>query len=400
MPTTLTILGSTGSIGQQTLDVIARHPDQFQVHALTAKQNDPLLLQQCVQFRPQVVVMVDEAAAERLQAALNTTQAPSAGRPLNEIQVLQGASALEAVAQQAEMVMAAIVGAAGLASTLAAVKAGKKVLLANKEPLVMAGKHFMSAARDSGAVILPVDSEHNAIFQSLPLGYQTGHRPDQVEKLILTASGGPFRDDSLADLEQVTPAQAVKHPNWAMGAKISVDSATMMNKGLEVIEAHWLFNMPLDHIEVIMHPQSIIHSMVAYVDGSLIAQLGDHDMRIPIASCLAWPQRIDSGVAPLDFKKIASLDFQAVDFERFPCLKLAYLAMQAGSEATTILNAANEVAVAAFLAEEIPYLAIPRWVEDCLTHVLAGTAETLEAIIALDQATRRYLSEKFSTAVG
>lgn len=397
MSESITILGSTGSVGRQTLDVISRHPDKFQVTALTAKQNDKLLLEQCKQYRPEYAVLVDADAATRLkQAFKNDSDATNKGdqlRPLNQIQVLSGSDALDMVATKSDRVMAAIVGAAGLSSTMAAVKAGKKVLLANKEPLVMAGKYFMAAAKGANASIIPVDSEHNAIFQCLPVGYQTGTRPGNVEKLTLTASGGPFRQLSLDELNDVTPEQAVNHPTWNMGAKISVDSATMMNKGFEVIEAHWLFNMPLEKIEVILHPQSIIHSMVAYCDGSTLAQLGDHDMRVPITSALAWPTRFESGVKPLDFTQIASLDFEPVDLNKYPCLKLAYQAMQSGSEATTILNAANEVAVDAFLNNQITYLDIPKWIEQVLTNLTVKPAKTLSDLIDIDQQTRQYLAD-------
>ena len=329
--TTLTVLGSTGSIGTSTLDVVARHPDKYRVVALTACRQDELLFEQCQRFKPGYAVLLDEAATGRLKQRI-----ASAGL---KTQVLCGEQALQQVASLPEVdaVMAAIVGAAGLRPSLAAAYAGKKILLANKEALVMAGRIFMDAVRKSGATLLPIDSEHNAIFQSLPRDYAANMASSGVSKILLTASGGPFRDTPLSELQQVTPEQACAHPNWVMGRKISVDSASMMNKGLEVIEAHWLFNAAADDIQVVVHPQSVIHSMVQYVDGSVLAQLGNPDMRTPIAYGLAYPQRIDAGVAPLDLFKVAQLNFVEPDFERFPCLALAYQALRTGGTAPAIL---------------------------------------------------------------
>ena len=314
----ITILGSTGSIGTSTLDVVARHPDRFQIFALTAYRQADVLFEQCVRFKPKYAVLLDEAATARLRGLVR-----EAGL---SVEVLGGVQALEQVCTAAgvDAVMAAIVGAAGLRPTLAAARAGKKVLLANKETLVMAGNVFMDAVRASGSILLPIDSEHNAIFQALPRGYDGNMQAHGVRRILLTASGGPFRNTPLSELHNVTPEQACAHPNWVMGRKISVDSASMMNKGLEVIEAHWLFNAGADDIQVVVHPQSVIHSLVEYVDGSVLAQLGNPDMRTPIAYGLAYPERIDSGVAALDLLKVASMDFVAPDFTRFPCLALAY----------------------------------------------------------------------------
>ncbi len=376
--TTLTVLGSTGSIGKSTLDVVARHPDRYRIYALTANQQDGMLLEQCQQFAPKFAVLLDEAAAERLSANLR-----SAG---SATQVLTGVAALEQVSAAAEVdaVMAAIVGAAGLRPTLAAAHAGKKILLANKETLVMAGAVFMDAVRASGSVLLPIDSEHNAIFQSMPHNYGGDLATSGISKILLTASGGPFRNTPLSELHHVTPEQACAHPNWSMGRKISVDSASMMNKGLEVIEAHWLFNAPADSIQVVVHPQSVIHSLVQYVDGSVLAQLGNPDMRTPIAYGLAYPERIDAGVAPLDLFKIAQLNFVAPDFERFRCLALAYQALRAAGTAPSILNAANEVAVAAFLDRQIPFLAIPRLIEAVLERLPVKAVTAVEDVLNAD----------------
>lgn len=374
----LTVLGSTGSIGQSTLDVVARHPDRYCVHALTANQQDGLLFDQCQQFEPKFAVLLDEAAAERLRTKLRTVGSAT--------EVLCGMSALEEVSAAAEVdaVMAAIVGAAGLRPTLAAAHAGKKILLANKETLVMAGAVFMDAVRASGSVLLPIDSEHNAIFQSMPHNYVGDLATSGISKILLTASGGPFRNTPLSELHHVTPEQACAHPNWSMGRKISVDSASMMNKGLEVIEAHWLFNAPADSIQVVVHPQSVIHSLVQYVDGSVLAQLGNPDMRTPIAYGLAYPERIDAGVAPLDLFKIAQLNFVAPDFERFRCLALAYQALRAAGTAPSILNAANEVAVAAFLDRQIPFLAIPRLIEAVLERLPVKAVTAVEDVLTAD----------------
>jgi 1-deoxy-D-xylulose-5-phosphate reductoisomerase len=380
--THLTILGSTGSIGKSTLDVVARHPDKYSVTALTAQRQDDVLFEQCVRFKPRYAVLLDEAAALRLTQKISTTTLAT--------EVLCGMEALEQVSSLPEVgaVMAAIVGAAGLRPTLAAARAGKKILLANKETLVMAGAVFMDAVRASGSVLLPIDSEHNAIFQSLPHDYSGNLEASGVSKILLTASGGPFRSTPLSELRNVTPEQACAHPNWVMGKKISVDSATMMNKGLEVIEAHWLFNAPADAIQVVVHPQSVIHSLVQYVDGSVLAQLGNPDMRTPIAYALAYPERIDSGVAALDLFKVAKLDFVEPDFERFPCLALAYQALRAGGTAPAVLNAANEIAVEAFLDGKISFLAIPRLIEDVLTALPVSAVSKLENIMDADAAAR------------
>jgi len=383
----ITVLGSTGSIGKSTLDVVARHPDRYRIAALTANQQDDLLFEQCRRFQPRFAVMLDEAAAERLRLRL-----ANAGL---EVDVLCGAEALVRVATLPEVdaVMAAIVGAAGMRPTLAAAQAGKKVLLANKETLVLAGHLFMEAVHRSHAVLLPIDSEHNAIFQSLPRGYAGDMKQSGVSKILLTASGGPFRNTPLKQLKDVTPEQACAHPNWSMGRKISVDSASMMNKGLEVIEAHWLFNAAADDIQVVVHPQSVIHSMVQYIDGSVIAQLGNPDMRTPIAYALAWPERIEAGVAPLDLFAIARLDFVAPDFERFPCLALAYQALRAGGTVPVLLNAANEVAVAAFLERKIAFLDIPRLIEAVMGKIARVEVRQLQNVLDADAAARAAAQE-------
>ena len=378
----ITLLGSTGSIGVSTLDVVARHPDKYKIVALTAYRQDDLLFAQCQQFEPEYAVMLDEVAAIRLRQRLS-----EAG---SSTEVLTGVAALEQVAvlPEVDAVMAAIVGAAGLRPTLAAAQAGKKILLANKESLVMAGKVFMDALRASGAVLLPIDSEHNAIFQALPRGYDGDLAASGVRRILLTASGGPFRTMPLSELQSVTPEQACAHPNWVMGRKISVDSASMMNKGLEVIEAHWLFNAGADDIQVVIHPQSVVHSLVEYVDGSLLAQLGNPDMRTPIAYGLAYPERIDAGVVPLDLFKVATLDFSAPDYARFPCLALAYQALRAAGTAPAILNAANEVAVAAFLDRKISFLSIPRVIEAVLNQLQVGVVSSLDDVLAADAEAR------------
>jgi 1-deoxy-D-xylulose-5-phosphate reductoisomerase len=378
----LSVLGSTGSIGKSTLDVVARHPGRYRVFALTANQQDELLFEQCRRFAPCYAVLLDAAAADRLRSRI-----AEAGLAT---EVLCGVPALEQVAAAPEVdaVMAAIVGAAGLRPTLAAARAGKKVLLANKETLVMAGAVFMDAVRASGSLLLPIDSEHNAIFQSMPHDYAGDLAASGISRILLTASGGPFRNTPLSGLHDVTPEQACAHPNWSMGRKISVDSATMMNKGLEVIEAHWLFNAPADSIQVVVHPQSVIHSLVQYVDGSVLAQLGNPDMRTPIAYALAWPERIDAGVAPLDLFQVARLDFTAPDFERFRCLALAYQALRAGGTAPAVLNAANEVAVAAFLERQIPFLAIPQLIERVLQALPVSPVTSLDDVLAADAQAR------------
>ncbi len=380
--TTLTVLGSTGSIGTSTLDVVARHPEKYRVAALTANCQDELLFEQCQRFQPGYAVLIDEAAAGRLKQRVI-----AAG--LN-VEVLCGPQALEHVASLPEVdaVMAAIVGAAGLRPSLAAAKAGKKILLANKEALVMSGGIFMDAVRKNGATLLPIDSEHNAIFQALPRDYAGNMAASGVSKILLTASGGPFRDKALSELEMVTPEQACAHPNWVMGRKISVDSATMMNKGLEVIEAHWLFNALADDIQVVVHPQSVIHSMVQYVDGSVLAQLGNPDMRTPIAHALAYPERIDAGVAPLDLFKVATLNFVAPDFERFPCLALAYQALRTGGTSPAVLNAANEVAVDAFLNRKISFLDIPRLITAVLAKQASVAVNSLDDVLLADMQAR------------
>ena len=380
--TYLTVLGSTGSIGTSTLDVVARHPEKYQVVALTAYRQDELLFEQCMRFKPRYAVLLDEAAAARL-----TQRIAAAGL---KVQVLCGVEALERVASLPEVdaVMAAIVGAAGLRPSLAAAHAGKKILLANKEALVMAGRIFMDAVRQNGATLLPIDSEHNAIFQALPRDYAGDMAASGVRKILLTASGGPFRDTPLSELQQVTPEQACAHPNWVMGRKISVDSASMMNKGLEVIEAHWLFNALADDIQVVVHPQSVIHSMVQYVDGTVLAQMGNPDMRTPIAHALAFPLRIDAGVAPLDLFKVATLNFVAPDFARFPCLALAYQALRTGGTAPAVLNAANEVAVDAFLHNKISFLDIPRLISDVLATQVSVAVNILDDVLLADAQAR------------
>ena len=383
----ITILGATGSIGVNTLDVIARHPERFQVYALTANRQWERLFEQCRQFNPRYAVLLEAVAAEQLQQRLQ-----HAGL---RTEVLQGMAALEQVSRAPEvaMVMAAIVGAAGLQPALAAAQAGKRVLLANKEALVMSGHIFMRAVQDHGATLLPIDSEHNAVFQALPRDGNGDLRAMGVRRILLTASGGPFRSVPLAALEQVTPDQACAHPNWVMGRKISVDSASMMNKGLEVIEAHWLFNASADQIQVVIHPQSVIHSMVEYVDGSVLAQLGNPDMRTPIAYALGFPERIDSGVAALDLFQIARLDFEAPDARRFPCIALAYAALRSGGTAPAILNAANEVAVAAFLEHRLPFQRIAAVIEHTLAAIPSGAADTLEQVLAVDNQARQVARE-------
>ncbi|PIV87720.1 MAG: 1-deoxy-D-xylulose-5-phosphate reductoisomerase [Hydrogenophilales bacterium CG17_big_fil_post_rev_8_21_14_2_50_63_12] len=380
-PRNLTILGATGTIGVNTLDVVARHPDKFQVIALTGQNQIEKLAEQCRRFRPRYAVVLEADRGGALQALLAGTQT----------EVLVGMAALEFVSALPEVdsVMAAIVGAAGLRPALAAARAGKRVLLANKETLVMAGRFFMEAVRLHGATLLPIDSEHNAIFQSLPAGYDGDLARHGVRRILLTASGGPFRTRAVETLKDVTPEQAVAHPNWVMGKKISVDSASMMNKGLEVIEAHWLFNARPQQIEVVIHPQSIVHSMVEYLDGSVLAQLSNPDMRTPIAHSLAYPERVEAGVNWLDLAKIGQLTFEAPDFARFPCLKLAYQALEGGGAAPAILNAANEVAVAAFLDRRIPYLGIAASLEAMLGRLSGLPAESLEDLMAADATARR-----------
>ncbi|RKZ80998.1 MAG: 1-deoxy-D-xylulose-5-phosphate reductoisomerase [Gammaproteobacteria bacterium] len=381
----ITLLGSTGSIGVSTLNVLAQHPEKYRVYALTAHRSVDTLFEQCQQFKPEIAVMLDESSAEDLARRLKSTDI--------DTQVLSGEQALIHVSESdnTDYVVAAIVGAAGLLPTLAAARAGKHILLANKEALVMSGGLFMHEVEANGATLLPVDSEHNAIWQCLPVGNQQQYHFEGkgVRRIILTASGGPFRDYDAADLEHVTPEQAVAHPNWSMGQKISVDSATMMNKGLEVIEAHWLFGLPTEKIEVVLHRQSIIHSMVDYDDGSVLAQMGNPDMRTPIANALAWPDRIDSGVAPLDLVKVGRLDFAAADHQHFPCLALAYQALEAGGTSTAILNAANEVAVEAFLHKQIKFTQIAQIIDQVLSEMPASNGDTLEQVLADDQQARQ-----------
>jgi len=381
-PQQITVLGATGSIGLSTLDVIARHPDRYQVFGLSGFSRLAELLALCVEHTPRVAVVPDEHAASQLRAGLQ-----AAG--LNtEVWVGEQGLCQVASAPEVDTVMAAIVGAAGLRPTLAAVNAGKKILLANKEALVMTGDLFMQAVRRSGSVLLPIDSEHNAIFQCLPQDYSRGLGAVGVRRILLTASGGPFRETPLAELERVTPDQACAHPNWSMGRKISVDSASMMNKGLELIEACWLFDARPDQVEVLIHPQSVIHSLVDYVDGSVLAQLGNPDMRTPIANALAWPERIDSGVAPLDLFEVARLDFQRPDEQRFPCLRLAREAALSGHSAPAMLNAANEVAVAAFLGGRIRYPQIAQIIEDVLNSEPVVAVDELEAVFCADAKAR------------
>ena len=379
----LTILGSTGSIGESTLDVISRHPEKFRVFALAGHRQVDKLAAQCKQFRPEYAVVGDAGHAAELEKKLKQEGIST--------QVLYGSQALIDVASADEVsgVMCAIVGAAGLPSALAAAQKGKTIYLANKETLVVSGALFMETARQNGATVLPIDSEHNAIFQVLPRDYTGRLNEHGINSIILTASGGPFLNTDLSTFDSITPEQAVKHPNWSMGRKISVDSASMMNKGLELIEAHWLFNCPPEKLEVVIHPQSVIHSMVRYRDGSVLAQLGNPDMRTPIAYCLGLPERIDSGVGELDFGALSALTFQKPDFDRFPCLKLAYQAMNAGGAAPCVLNAANEVAVAAFLDKRIKFTDIAQVVAHCLAQDFSDGHHDIESLLAQDAQTRR-----------
>lgn len=379
----LTILGSTGSIGESTLDVVSRHPEKFRVFALAGHRQVDKLAAQCKQFRPEYAVVGDAGHAAELEKKLKQEGI--------DTQVLYGAQALIDVASADEVsgVMCAIVGAAGLPSALAAAQKGKIIYLANKETLVVSGALFMETTRQNGATVLPIDSEHNAIFQVLPRDYTGRLNEHGINSIILTASGGPFLNTDLSTFDSITPEQAVKHPNWSMGRKISVDSASMMNKGLELIEAHWLFNCPPEKLEVVIHPQSVIHSMVRYRDGSVLAQLGNPDMRTPIAYCLGLPERIDSGVGELDFGALSALTFQKPDFDRFPCLKLAYQAMNAGGAAPCVLNAANEVAVAAFLDKRIKFTDIAKVVAHCLAQNFSDGRHDIEGLLAQDAQTRR-----------
>ena len=389
----LTILGSTGSIGVSTLDVVTRHPNRFQIIALTANHSIEKMLEQCRLFRPRYAVMLDKGSGEKLQMAIREAGIAT--------EVMWGVESLEKVASLPEVdtVMAAIVGAAGIRPTFAAARAGKNVLLANKETLVMAGRIFMDVVKQHHATLLPIDSEHNAIFQSLPHHFTGDLAAVGVRRILLTASGGPFRQSSLASLEQVTPEQACAHPNWVMGKKISVDSATMMNKGLEVIEAHWLFNAAPEKIQVVIHPQSVIHSMVEYVDGSVLAQLGNPDMRTPIAHALGLPDRIETEVASLDMFKIGRLNFEAPDFKRFPCLGLAYQALAAGGSTPAILNAANEVAVESFLKRRMPFTAIPVMIEKVMQSVSRKDIATLEDVLEADREARETAHDLLASLV-
>ena len=392
--TGVTILGSTGSIGVSTLDVISRHRDLFEPVALTANTNVRGLYEQCLAWRPRYAVMADADAAVRLKDMLQQ------GAP--EIRVLSGEQGLQEVAGCAETdyVMAAIVGAAGLLPTLTAARNGKRVLLANKEALVMSGKLFMDAVRENGAQLLPIDSEHNAIFQCMPRDFNDGPAMTGVTRILLTASGGPFLTRPVGELDSVTPAEACAHPNWDMGKKISVDSATMMNKGLEVIEACWLFDTGVENVEIVIHPESVIHSLVEYSDGSVLAQLGNPDMRTPIAHAMAWPRRIESGVKKLNLSDISQLNFEKPDPERFPCLELARQALAHGGTATTILNAANEVAVAEFLGGRIRYTAIAEVVKQTLEGIANQPADTLEQILEADRQARDYAGNQCRMSAG
>ena len=385
----LTLLGSTGSIGDSTLDVVARHPERFSVYALTAHRNGDKLVEQCLRFAPEVAVVGDAATAAHVDAKLRAAGSKTI--------VLHGPQALVDVSKSdgCDTVVAAIVGAAGLAPSLAAARAGKRILLANKESLVMSGAIFMDAVRDHGAILLPVDSEHNAIFQCMP---RDENEHGGISKIILTASGGPFRTREPATLVDVTPDEACKHPNWVMGRKISVDSATMMNKGLEVIEAHWIFGLAGDRIDVLIHPQSVIHSLVSYRDGSVLAQLGNPDMRTPIAHALAFPERVDAGVDQLDLAQIAQLSFEKPDYTRFPCLALALKALEEGGIASAALNAANEIAVEAFLERRIGFMAIAATVDAVLNALPNRNPNGLDDVLAADAEARRLAAEIIAKA--
>ena len=378
----ITILGATGSIGLSTLDVIARHPDRYSVYALSAFNKVEELAVLCARFHPRQAVVGSADAAAKLAPLLR-----NAGL---KTEISYGDAALCAIAAASDCttVMAAIVGAAGLPPSIAAARAGKKILLANKEALVMSGQLFMDAVAQNGATLLPIDSEHNAIFQCLPLDYRREPSAHGIRKILLTASGGPFLDRAVEALDHVTPEQAVAHPNWSMGRKISVDSATMMNKGLEVIEAHWLFGATPAQIDVVIHPQSVIHSMVSYVDGSVLAQLGNPDMRTPIAHALAYPERIDSGVAPIDLAQIGRLDFRRPDFQQFPCLKLAFDALEAGGSAAALMNAANEIAVDAFLERQIGFRQINQVIANVMSSLPADAVDNLDDLLEQDRRAR------------
>jgi len=382
----ITLLGATGSIGSSTLDIVAMHPDRYSIFALTANTNVENMVRLCQQFGPKYAVMADEQCARQLRSLLDG----------QKTQVLAGQAALAEVAadHEVDIVIAAIVGAVGLMPTLSAVRAGKRVLLANKEALVMAGSLFMDEVKEHQAELLPVDSEHNAIFQCLPAGYAVGAKPAGITSILLTGSGGPFRELPMDDFSSVTPEQAIAHPNWDMGPKISVDSATMMNKGLELIEACWLFDVDESDVNIVLHKQSIIHSLVAYNDGSVLAQMGNPDMRTPIANALAWPQRIDSGVEPLDLIAVSQLNFEIADEIRFPCLALAREAYRQGGTSMAILNAANEVAVAQFLSQRIKFTEIAVLIENTLEQVESQDASDLQTILQDDRRAREYVMQQ------
>ncbi|VAW61724.1 1-deoxy-D-xylulose 5-phosphate reductoisomerase [hydrothermal vent metagenome] len=381
------ILGATGTIGVNTLDVISRHPEKYEVIALTAYHSVDKLYEQCVDYKPLYAVMVDERAAQQLSDRLKEAGVST--------QVLSGAESLEQVTalDEVHQVMAAIVGAAGLLPALAAARSGKRILLANKEALVMSGDLFLKEVKQNNAELLPIDSEHNAIFQCMPEHYAKGLQSAGVNKILLTASGGPFRQRDIDTLHAVTPEEAVAHPNWVMGQKISVDSATMMNKGLEVIEACWLFNCDARMVQVVIHPQSVIHSMVSYSDGSVLAQMGNPDMRTPIAHAMAWPERMKSGVEPLDIFEVAKLEFEKPDFDRFPCLQLAFESLQTGGTATSILNAANEIAVEAFLTKKLSFTNISRVIEKTLESTAVAVANNIQTVLQADTEARQQATE-------
>jgi len=389
----VTILGSTGSIGQNTLDIISRHPDRFRVEALTAHKNVALLFRQCQKFKPNYAAISDAILATQLKTKLREEKINT--------QVLSGAEAIAQLAgdSASTIVVAGIVGSIGLLPTLSAIKAGKRVLLANKEALVMGADLLMQMVRTHNATLLPIDSEHNAIFQCLPQDFLPGKKMRGVKSIILTASGGPFRTTPVDALKNVTPAQAMKHPNWTMGAKISIDSATMMNKGLEVIEAFWLFGLSIEQIKVVIHPQSTVHSLVVFEDSSLLAQLGCPDMRIPITNALAWPDRIASGANCLDLTEIKRLDFESVSLDRFPCVRLAYQALKAGGTATTILNAANEIAVDAFCHGEIRFDQISSVIDGVMQKSDIQPATDLNVILNVDQKAREFATQVIKESV-
>lgn len=380
------ILGATGSIGLSTLDVLSRHTDRFELYAVTANTQVEKMVDICRRHQPKIAVMSDLDSAAQLKQRLADQKG---------LIILGGGEALQQVASadEVDVVMAAIVGAVGLMPTLSAVRAGKRVLLANKESLVMAGALFMREVEEHHAELLPIDSEHNAIFQCLPVDYAQGLARKGITKILLTGSGGPFRELPMEQFEYITPEQAIAHPNWNMGPKISVDSATMMNKGLELIEACWLFDVPHEDVQIVLHPQSIIHSMVAYNDGSVLAQMGHPDMRTPIANALGWPQRIHSGVEPLDLIQVSQLNFAEADIERFPCLRLARQSIQQGGTSMAILNAANEVAVSAFLEHKIAFVRIAELIEQTMNHVQSHPADSLQGILADDQVARSYVNQ-------